>query len=567
MNFFNYLKKLKKKEHTSKNTIINELFTNEKLESKMHGAFLIALATLPDGISRDERAGSWVNRLSDVRDSAPQSWIAELIQNARDAGASEIEIEMFEDSLKFSHNGENFKPAELVALISINSTTKSGNVATVGQFGVGFKYWILHFGNLEVRVNTDNDKTQHSLFVKSDLTSTDSIYQTTKSNRETKRTEFIFTNPKNTDEWRDFVSPDIEEILGTRISDSLPMLQTDERTLVVRLKQTKSGNEEHREYSCEIKQGLANSHEGLSLERISYGLTGEDKEYIRSRMSLSKIIDMHNTTINGQLFHNLYLAELMKNPTTVKVAKMNGKEVEETARNIAKKALEETYITILLTPEKEKGAISRLFTAEQINDVTFAFIADAPWQLSSDRHSWAASSTSNKNQQWNQFVSRFVNKLYSITVKEILNDGENFGLNHSEMYEILNRPFGIDYSRDPSKPVLKLKRFDSGLKIEHLTDTLGQSSKKGFTEAFCFIWKEIKFNENARNWLEGAMDKNRMSIKLANGIICPIKNPKGEEEGPEICHNYSDGFPNEIIELINSCDGKVIAKEEPSEDI
>ena len=80
-------------------------------------------------------------------------------------------------------------------------------------------------------------------------------------------------------------------------------------------------------------------------------------------------------------------------------------------------------------------------------------------------------------------------------------------------------PFGIDYSRDPSQLALKLKRFDSGLKIEHLTDTLGQSSKKGFTEAFCFIWKEIKFNENARNWLEGAMDKNRMSIKLANGII------------------------------------------------
>lgn len=555
------LDEAEKREHTSRDEIIDNLFDSGKLRSKMHGAFMVALANLPLGINSAARSGTWSTRLQDVKDSAPQSWIAELIQNARDAGASEIEIEMFDDSLKFSHNGEDFKATELVALISISSTTKSGNVASIGQFGVGFKYWILHFENLEVRVNTENDKTLHSLSLKYDLTSTNSIYQTTRSTREGKRTEFIFTNPKDTDGWKDFVSPDIEEILGTRISNSLPMLQTDDRTLVVRLKQTKSDNEELREYSCQIKQKLASSYDDLSLERISYGLINENKEFIRARMSLSNIIKIHNTKIGSQYFLDLYREELMKNQTTQNFAKENKETIEETARNIAERALEETYVTILLTPEENEGAISRLFIAEQINNVTFAFIADAPWMLSDDRHNWASINNSNKNKEWNQFISRFVNKLYSLTVKEILADGANVGLNHSEMYEILNRPFGIDYFRD--RGYERTMRFDYNLKINHLIDTLGQPSKKGFTEAFCFIWKGIMFNENARNWLEGAMDKNRISIELANGIICPIKNPEEEYRGePEICHNYSSGFPNEIIELIKSCDGQVIEKEE-----
>jgi len=556
------LDEAEKREHTSRDEIIDNLFDSGKLRSKMHGAFMVALANLPSGINSAARSDTWSTRLRDVKDSAPQSWIAELIQNARDAGASEIEIEMFDDSLKFSHNGEDFKATELVALISISSTTKSGNVASIGQFGVGFKYWTLHFENLEVRVNTENDKTLHSLSLKYDLTSTNSIYQTMRSTREEKRTEFIFTNPKDKDGWKDFVSPNIEEILGTRISNSLPMLQTDDRTLVVRLKQTKSGNEELREYSCKIKEKLASSYDDLSLERISYGLINENKEFIRARMSLSNIIKIHDTKIGSQCFLDLYLEELMNSQTTQNLVDKKKETIEETARNIAERALEETYVTILLTPEEDEGAISRLFVAEQINNVTFAFIADAPWMLSDDRHNWASITYGNKNKEWNQFISRFVNKLYSLTVKEILKDEENFGLNHSEMYEILNRPFGIDNYKHRYNQSIQMSRFDWGLKIKHLIDTLEQPDKEGFTEALCFIWRGIKFNENARKWLEGAMDKERISIELANGIICPIKSTGLEEGGPEICHNYSGGFPNEIVELINSCDGQVIEKEE-----
>ena len=119
------LDEAEKREHTSRDEIIDNLFDSGKLRSKMHGAFIVALANLPSGINSAARSDTWSTRLRDVKDSAPQSWIAELIQNARDAGASEIEIEMFDDSLKFSHNGEDFKATELVALISISSTTKS----------------------------------------------------------------------------------------------------------------------------------------------------------------------------------------------------------------------------------------------------------------------------------------------------------------------------------------------------------------------------------------------------------------------------------------------------------
>ena len=81
-----------------------------------------------------------------------------------------------------------------------------------------------------------------------------------------------------------------------------------------------------------------------------------------------------------------------------------------------------------------------------------------------DRHNWASITYGNKNKEWNQFISRFVNKLYSLTVKEILKDEENFGLNHSEMYEILNRPFGIDNYKHRYNQSIQMSRFDWGVK-------------------------------------------------------------------------------------------------------
>ena len=66
-------------------------------------------------------------------------FIYELLQNAEDAEASDVSFELFEDSLKFKHNGRLFNEADVDGITSIGEGTKADDINKIGKFGVGFK--------------------------------------------------------------------------------------------------------------------------------------------------------------------------------------------------------------------------------------------------------------------------------------------------------------------------------------------------------------------------------------------------------------------------------------------
>lgn len=67
-------------------------------------------------------------------------FIYELLQNAEDAGATEVEFFIKKTKLIFSHNGSKlFDTDDIKAITNIASSTKSDNYVQAGKFGIGFK--------------------------------------------------------------------------------------------------------------------------------------------------------------------------------------------------------------------------------------------------------------------------------------------------------------------------------------------------------------------------------------------------------------------------------------------
>jgi hypothetical protein len=66
-------------------------------------------------------------------------FIFELIQNAEDAGATELAFELFADRLEVKHDGRPFTEADVRGVCGVGRTAKSGDLTKIGKFGIGFK--------------------------------------------------------------------------------------------------------------------------------------------------------------------------------------------------------------------------------------------------------------------------------------------------------------------------------------------------------------------------------------------------------------------------------------------
>jgi hypothetical protein len=66
-------------------------------------------------------------------------FIFELIQNAEDAGATELAFDLFEDRLELRHDGRPFTEADVRGVCGVGQSGKSGDLTSIGKFGIGFK--------------------------------------------------------------------------------------------------------------------------------------------------------------------------------------------------------------------------------------------------------------------------------------------------------------------------------------------------------------------------------------------------------------------------------------------
>ena len=66
-------------------------------------------------------------------------FIYELLQNAEDAGATEVQFTLSKSELSFEHNGRPFDARDIYGITDIGEGTKAEDEDKIGRFGVGFK--------------------------------------------------------------------------------------------------------------------------------------------------------------------------------------------------------------------------------------------------------------------------------------------------------------------------------------------------------------------------------------------------------------------------------------------
>ena len=79
-------------------------------------------------------------------------FIYELLQNAEDAKASEVQFILNTDSVEFEHNGSRlFSIRDVESITSIGDTTKKDDPTSIGKFGVGFKAVFAYTSTPEIK--------------------------------------------------------------------------------------------------------------------------------------------------------------------------------------------------------------------------------------------------------------------------------------------------------------------------------------------------------------------------------------------------------------------------------
>jgi hypothetical protein len=66
-------------------------------------------------------------------------FIFELIQNAEDAGATDLTFTLFADRLEVRHDGRDFTAADVRGICGVGQGTKADDLTQIGKFGIGFK--------------------------------------------------------------------------------------------------------------------------------------------------------------------------------------------------------------------------------------------------------------------------------------------------------------------------------------------------------------------------------------------------------------------------------------------
>lgn len=77
--------------------------------------------------------------LADQMYSDPTHFLFELLQNAEDAGAKDVNFRLYADRLELEHDGEAFSPEDVLGICDLVGSKKKEDLTNIGKYGIGFK--------------------------------------------------------------------------------------------------------------------------------------------------------------------------------------------------------------------------------------------------------------------------------------------------------------------------------------------------------------------------------------------------------------------------------------------
>lgn len=351
------------------------------------------------------------------------AWITELIQNAQDQSAKQIGLGLTNDGgvekITFSHDGTDFTPHELSALMEMYTTTKLVDLSTVGRFGIGFKYWMLFFDQIEVQSTHDS--------VKYTLTDIPSNFNYNPSMKKTNivsgdseiSTTFKFSNP--TDNGIAQLSDGLDSFLEEKIPLSVPLLVGNKEQFSINMLDTLDP-ENHKKIeiiaNSEIIEIDLRGLPDLTTSLVSIQTTNSDnREVVRFSLSLDDFIKLSEE--NGNKFLHAKVDEYK----AIQVRR-NEPVTGEEALEVINKGLHNptNLVTVIYDSElnKSEGYFAQKFITTK-SKINLPFILDGPFQLTQNREKLNTEQDSDFGKEINEplfdLFGLFMDKIVTLMLK------------------------------------------------------------------------------------------------------------------------------------------------------
>lgn len=88
-------------------------------------------------------------------------FVYELLQNAEDAGASNVSFHLFKDRLEMRHDGRPFDEDDVRGICGLAVGTKKGDLTKIGKFGIGFKSVYAYTNSPEIHSDDEHFLIEH----------------------------------------------------------------------------------------------------------------------------------------------------------------------------------------------------------------------------------------------------------------------------------------------------------------------------------------------------------------------------------------------------------------------
>jgi hypothetical protein len=88
-------------------------------------------------------------------------FIFELIQNAEDAGATDLTFTLLADRLEVRHDGRDFTTADVRGICGVGQGTKADDLTQIGKFGIGFKAVYAYTENPRIHSGAENFRIEN----------------------------------------------------------------------------------------------------------------------------------------------------------------------------------------------------------------------------------------------------------------------------------------------------------------------------------------------------------------------------------------------------------------------
>lgn len=537
--------------------------------------FLHKLNQFQNHAQAKSRVGEWDQRLEEVDDKNLQSLVVELVQNAIDIDATELHVSFVgDDQLTFTHNGGEWTPEQLRAVDAFFST-KRGDIRSIGQFGIGLKYWFHHF------------KEFHLSYIDETHTHTLTLHRTHKpelcryhrcdntNEHRAGQTQFGFSGLK--DDYNDESRYFFEEmrigriaILSDRVMESMPnLVRPGAESISVNY--TTLEPETTTSLQLEMKEPLIHRVEDgrtvVKMADFSVQGGGATKNGFMVEVNLHALrgalgVEGEDFELGFIDFGEVVRVHLRKHAmSSIRTSAGTGVKQtdDELVEHFATSMLEQLTVRFSLFSNDEgvmqpNGYPSQLFVASDVDDWVHPFSVDGPWKLSQDRlrlhlESQPAIDLNLQSRYWNSKLSFLIERAYAWFMGLIVErDCLSFSL--EEMRLLFHQFPAVSEIHWPNQ-VVQLETMGG----EVFTELLPEGMMGGSADApdeFVELWSHLALleDEEALVWLSEALHNNIAHINLQAGIKVPLQ--LGElthpESAPVITQNYGDGVPELIIE-------------------